>query len=188
MSALTSVAVGLAGAARLAFGRPDGAVLVPGDRRTAARSFWAIGFALPSVLCRLLMVWAVDGFPIDPGHQMGRELVTFVLGWLLFVEATHAIAPLLGRARQWPRFIAVWNWCNVVEGVLVVIGALPDLLGAPPVIGQAAVLITIGWALWLEWYATRLTLDVGIGAAAGFVALDQAIGVLLGVVAVSLGG
>jgi len=188
MSALTSVAVGLAGAARLAFGKADGAVLVPGDRRTAVRSFWAIAFAVPSVLCRLLMAWAVEGFPTDPGHQIGRELITFVVGWLLFVEATHRIAPLLGRAQRWPRFIALWNWCNVVEGVLVVLGALPDLMGAPPVVGQASVLITIGWALWLEWYATRLTLDVGIGVAIGFVALDQAIGVLLGVVAISLGG
>ena len=146
---------GLAGAARLARGRADGAVLVPGDRRTAARSFWAIAFCLPSVLCRLLMAWAGTGFPTDPGHQIGRELITFVLGWLLSSRRRHAIAPLLGRARHgrvslrcgtgamwWRACCRRWWHC-------------PTLLGAPPVIGQAARLITIGWALWLEWYATR---------------------------------
>jgi hypothetical protein len=188
MNALMTMAAGLSGAARLAFGKADGVVLVAGDHQTAARSFWAIPFALPSVVCRLLMVWSADGFPAQPGRQMGRELIIFVLGWLLFVELTHALAPAIGKAHRWPRFIALWNWCNVVEGVLIVAGGLPGILGAPPIIGQASELITIGWALWLEWYATRLTLDVKAAAALGIVLLDQALGILLAAVAISLSG
>ena len=44
---------------------------------------------------------------------------------------------------------------------------------------QVAQLFALGWALWLEWFAFRLTLGIGIVAAAGLVALDVAIGVLL---------
>jgi len=188
MNALMTMAAGLSGAARLAFGKADGAVLVAGDQRTAARSFWAIPFALPSVVCRLLMVWSAEGIPVQPARQMGRELIIFVLGWLLFVELTHALAPAIGRAQRWPRFIALWNWCNVVEGMLIVVGGLPALLGAPEIISQAAELVTIGWALWLEWYATRLTLDVSTPMAIGVVLLDQVLGILLAAVAISISG
>jgi hypothetical protein len=44
---------------------------------------------------------------------------------------------------------------------------------------QAAQLFGLGWALWLEWFAFRLTLGVGGLVAAGLVALDVAIGILL---------
>ena len=47
---------------------------------------------------------------------------------------------------------------------------------------QAAQLFGLGWALWLEWFAFRLTLGLGVAAAAGLVALDVAIGVLLAAV------
>jgi hypothetical protein len=57
--------------------------------------------------------------------------------------------------------------------------SIPGLLGAPALLDQVAQLFAIGWALWLEWFAFRLTLGIGLVAAAGLVALDVAIGVLL---------
>ena len=186
MSSVSAVTSGLYAALRLARGRPDGVVLVAGDRTTIIRSFWAIALCLPTVVIRLLMSWAVTGVPADPLHAAGREVIVFVLGWLVFVEITHRLAPVIGRARRWGRFIAVWNWCNVIEGVLVIVGGLPGMLGAPAMIDQACELIAIGWALWLEWYATRLAFDVGPLAAAGLVLLDQSIGIFLASLAIAI--
>ncbi len=185
-AAVASVTSGLSAALRLARGRADGVVMVPGDRSTTARSFWSIAFCLPSVVCRLLMSWMDTGIPADAAHVLGRELIVFVLGWLVFVELTYRLAPVLGRAERWGRFIALWNWCNVIEGLLVVIGGLPGLFGAPEVVDEAFELIAIGWALWLEWYATRLALGVGPLVATSLVLLDQSIGILLASVAVAL--
>jgi hypothetical protein len=109
-----------------------------------------------------------------------------VVGWLVFVEVTHRLAPMIGRAERWGRFIAVWNWCNVIEGVLVIAGGIPGTLGAPAIVDQACELIAIGWALWLEWYATRLALGVGPLRAASLVLLDQSIGIMLASLAVLL--
>jgi hypothetical protein len=183
MSSVATVTTGIHAALRLAVGRADGAVLVSGDRQTIVRSFWSIAFCLPSVMCRLLMSWMVDGIPANAIHLAGREVTVFILGWLVFVEVTHRLAPMIGGAERWGRFIAVWNWCNVIEGVLVVVGGLPGTFGAPAVIDQACELVTIGWALWLEWYATRVAFGVGALTAVGLVLLDQSIGIILASVA-----
>jgi hypothetical protein len=186
MSSVSTVTSGLNAALRLAWGRPDGVVLVPGDRETIVRSFWSIALCVPSVIGRLLLSWATSGVPADAWHAVGREVIVFVLGWLVFVEVTHRLAPVIGKAERWGRFIAVWNWCNVIEGMLVFVGGIPGVLGAPSVVDEAFELITIGWALWLEWYATRLAFGVGVMTAAWLVLLDQSIGIFLASLALAL--
>lgn len=186
MSSVSTMTSGLTAALLLARGRPDGVILVPGDRQSIARSFWSVLLCLPSVIARLLVSWAGSRLPTDWPHQVGREVIVFLVGWLIFVEVTHRLAPLFGRAERWGRFIAVWNWCNVIEGVLVIIGGVPGALGAPPMVDQACELVMIGWALWLEWYATRLAFGIGSLAAVGLVLLDQSIGIMLASVALAL--
>jgi hypothetical protein len=186
MSSVSTVTSGLSAAFRLARGEPDGAVTMMGDRNTIVRSFWAIALCLPSVVCRLLMSWTTTGLPRGAMHLAAREVIVFILGWLVFVELTHRLAPMIGRADRWGRFIAVWNWCNVIEGVLIVVGGIPGMFGAPAIIDQAFELVSLGWALWLEWYATRLAFEVSPVTAAGLVLLDQSIGILLASIAMSV--
>lgn len=188
MSGLSAVTMGLSAALRLARGRGDGAALVQSDRAGVARSFWAIPFCIPAVVCLLLISWSEAGIPVHAGHVAAQELLTFVLNWLIFVEVSHRLVPLLGRGERWGRFVALWNWCNVAEQLLVLIGAIPGLLGAPPIVDQACTLIVFGWALWLEWFATRIGLDVGGFTAAWLVVLDQSIGIVLVALASILAG
>ena len=186
MSSVSAVTSGLHAALRLAGGKADGAVLVPGDQKTVARSFWSIVLCVPPVVARLLMSWTDMGIPRDAAHLIGREVIVFVVGWLVFVEVTQRLTPMIGRAGQWGRFIAVWNWCNVIECLLVAIGGIPGALGAPAMISEVCGLVTIGWALWLEWYAIRLILNVGSLTAVSWVLLDQSIGIMLASLAVSV--
>jgi hypothetical protein len=186
VSSVSAVTSGLSAALRLAWGRPEGVVLVPGDRETIVRSFWSMGLCLPLVVCRLLLSWMSTEVPIDVVHAVGREIIVFLLGWLVFVEVTHQLAPVIGRAQRWGRFIALWNWCNVIEGLLVVIGGIPGALGAPSIVDQSFELVTIGWALWLEWYATRLAFGVNGLTAASLVLLDQSIGIFLASLAMTI--
>ena len=188
MSSGSTVTAGLNAALRLARGQPDAIVLMPGDRKTIIRSFWSIPLCLPSVIGRLLMSWANTGVPKDWVYLVSREMIIFVLGWLVFVEVTHRLAPIIGKAERWGRFIAVWNWCNVIEGVLVIIGGVPGIVGAPAIVDQASELVMIGWALWLEWYAARLAFGVGALNAVGLVLLDQSIGIMLAGIAMTLTG
>jgi hypothetical protein len=69
--------------------------------------------------------------------------------------------------------------------LLLVVFSIPGLLSAPALLDQAAQLFGLGWALWLEWFAFRLTLGIGVLPAAGLVALDVAIGILTAAVSMA---
>lgn len=188
---MRGVGAGLHAALLLARGRAEGLFLLvpPADAppeaatATAARSFWAAAFCLPATV---LLHW-LDRLSLPPAsrgplfdHGFALDLLGFAIGWLAFALASHAMANRLGRARLWPRFIAAWNWCNVVQNLLLIAGSLPVLAGAPTWFSQATWLVATGWALWLEWFASRLALELPPLTAAALVALDIAIG--LGIV------
>jgi hypothetical protein len=179
MSLASSVANGVQGALLLARGRADGIRYVEADMAGASRSFWAVAICLPAFVCLRLLAWTEQGAPPNLAHTFALDLMSYVVGWCGFAVLSHQLVSGFGLAGRWPRAIALWNWCNVVQYLLLVVFAIPGLLGAPPLIDQAAQLIGLGWALWLEWFAFRLTLGVGVFAAAGLVVLDVAIGILL---------
>jgi hypothetical protein len=185
MSLGTSVVSGMQAALLLARGRSDGLRFVEDDMAGAARSFWAAAICLPAFVCLRLLAWTGSAMPPHAGHVLALDLVSFGVGWCGFAVLSHRLVGAMGLGERWPRFIALWNWCNVVQYLLLVVFSIPGLLGAPALLDQAAQLFGLGWALWLEWFAFRLTLGIGTVAAAGLVALDVAIGVLLAAVAVA---
>jgi hypothetical protein len=185
MSIATSVSSGLHAALLLARGRVEGLGYVEDDMAGAARSFWALAICLPAFVCLRLMALAGPGLPPRLAHVIALDLLTYAIGWCGFAVLSHRLVGAMGLAECWPRFIALWNWCNVVQYLLLVAFSIPGLLGAPPFLDQAAQLFALGWALWLEWFAFRLTLGIGIVPAAGLVALDVAIGVLLAAISLA---
>jgi hypothetical protein len=188
MSLAGSVANGVHGALLLARGKVDGLRYVEADMAGAARSFSAMAICLPAFICLRLLAWTESGLPPNPAHSFALDLISFAIGWCGFAVLSHRLVAVMGLGPRWPRAIALWNWCNVVQYLLLVVFSVPGLLGAPALLDQAAQLVGVGWALWLEWFAFRLTLGIGVIAAVGLVTLDVAIGILLaalGVAAVS---
>jgi hypothetical protein len=179
MTVISSVSAGIYGALLLARGRPDGIELVETDETAAVRSFWAIPLCLPAVVCLKLLDWVATGIPANVPLALGRYLLLFLVGWLLFVWISHHIAGVLNKQQLWPRFIAVWSYCSVIENTLVAIGGLPGALGAPAILAQVAELVTFGWALWIEWFGIRLSLQVGPLTAVVVLAVDIGVGVVM---------
>jgi hypothetical protein len=173
-----SLTAGLYAAFMLARGRADGLRLVAADTNATGRSFWAIAACVPIVVGMRVLAIA----PPNPGLPMwrllARDLVTFLVAWLLYALLTHRVANALGRGDRWPRFLAAWNWCNVAENLIILLGAVPGVLGAPAVLDQASELFALGWALWIEWYVTRTGLGVSVLMAVWLVLVDQAVGLI----------
>ncbi|MGE0416813.1 MAG: hypothetical protein AB7O80_08400 [Acetobacteraceae bacterium] len=188
MSVSTAVANGLHAAFLLARGRAAGLLFVSPDLAGAARSFWAIPVALPPIIVLRVMAWVETGVPAQAGHILLRDLLVYIVSWLFFALISRRMAESLGRGELWPRFISIWNWCNVVGNIMVMAGAIPGFVGAPALVDQVAQLVVMGWALWLEWYAIRLSLAIGPLLAIYFVVLDQVIGLGFAMTGMSFGG
>lgn len=180
---MSMVVTGLQAALMLARGRPDGLGLLDQKSsvamRAAAGSFWAIAFALPGFVALHVMDWVISGEPSGVGRGFAHDLLGFVIGWLAFALLSHRVAEITGRAALWPRFITAWNWCNVIQYLMLVAATLPGLLGLPAFIGQVCWLVAIFWALWLEFFTARLALALPVRGAIALVALDFGLGVAL---------
>ena len=181
MSTIAGVATGLQAAMLLARGKPDGIGLLATEDEPALaiakRSFWAAALCLPAFVCLQVIDLAQEPrLPPHAAHGFALQLLGYAIDWAGFALLTRWLAGTIGRGVRWPTYIAVWNWCNVVQYLLLVVASLPPLLGLPAIVGETAWLVATGWALWLEWYATRLALGVNGVQAVGLVLLDEALG------------
>ena len=180
-----SISSGMHAAFLLARGRPEGLRYADSDLAGASRSFWAVAVALPAFICLRLL--GGNGGAM-PAHDFALDLLSYVIGWVGFALLSRPVVEMMDAAPRWPRFIVVWNWCNVVQYLLLVLAALPGLLGAPELVRESVSLFAIGWALWIEWFAIKLALEVSTLAALGLVGLDLSIGLALTALGQALAG
>lgn len=180
---------GLAAALLFARGRPEGLRLLPNDLATAARSFLAAGICLPAFIALRLIAWGTQGAPRG-GIPLGlaAETVGYVVAWAGFALASKALAEQAQRGAAWPRFIAAWNWANVVQYAVLVLVTLPALVVGQGWLGNLLGLGVLGYALWLEWFVTRHALGLPGPAAALFVLLDLSLGLFIGAFAARIAG
>ncbi len=184
------IEAGLRGAAILARGQPHGLMLIEDTPAGVARSFWAAAVCLPAFLALRLLSWSEDAGPgAAPAASLLVELIGYACAWAGFALASLPLARALGREAAWPHFVAAWNWANVVQYAVVLALALPAALGLPASVAQGLGLAALGYAMWLEWFVAKAALRIGGGQAAGFVAIDLAIGIVVsGMVARLSGG
>jgi hypothetical protein len=182
------IAIGLRAAMRLAVGHADGLdLLTPPEGQplaVARRSFWAMALALPG----FLLLRAVDTPPQAYMHGLWRDLLGYVIGWVGFVLISHQLARLGGRMALWPRFVAAWNFCNVLQYMMLMVASLPSVLGWPAWMAQAAWLVAVGWTIWLEYFTTRTAMRLPVGLAIGWVVIDFALGIAVDAAMSSFGG
>ena len=172
MTQMGAIGNGMQAAWLFARGDVQGAALLTGEpaaERAAARSsFWSILLCLPAVLC----VYLVDPTATRIGSGIGRLLLGEVVDWVGFAVLTHVLIGQAGLGSRWPRYITAWNWCNLLQGLMMVGAVIPTLLGLPDAIRETTGLVVVGWGLWLEWFATRVTLGIPGAAAFLLVAMD----------------
>lgn len=168
--------VALHGAWLLARGQPIGLALlsVPPDAvaEETGQSFWALALSIPAFVALQAIGWVTDGVPEDVAGTFVRDLLGLIVGWLGFLALMHPVCRRIGRPAQWPRFVVAWNWCSLLQALMLVVAGLPALLGAPEWLGETAGLVALGWSLWMGWFLTRLTLALSPLMAAVVVGLD----------------
>ncbi len=125
---------------------------------------------------RVDMSWSDLDWTAADLRGLAVAICGFVIGWVGFALVSHRVAGRLGRASLWPRFITLWNWCNLVQYMLLATAAVIGLAPLPWFVVQTVWLVALGWAMWLEWFMTRFALAIPALLAVAMVALDVAIG------------
>ncbi len=172
-------ALGLRGALRIAGGNSDGLALLPTRPDAVWRSCAAALICWPAYMALRLMVHAEATPDLDVGTLIAIETCAFVIAWFGFALASAPIANALGAGPLWPRFLAAWNWTNVVQYLFVLAGEMPGWLGLPRGIAVFAAVIALVGAISVEWQAARLALGLRGGQAALVVLADIALSLLV---------
>jgi hypothetical protein len=175
-----AVTAGLLGAFLLARGDKRGMALMESTPEGAGRSFMAAAICLPAFLALRFFTWSEMPATDDIfGRPLLAELIGFVFAWTAFALASRPILQSWGQLAAWPRFIAAWNWSNVVQYLVLLLLALLGALGLPAALAQVLLLIGLAYAIWIEWFVVRSALNVGGLQAAALVGLDFALGLFL---------
>lgn len=162
----------------LARGKVDGIDAFEATMEDARVSFLAALFCLPVFLLLRFGIGPASVSP-DPLRALTADVIAFVCSWAGFAVASLPMAEAMGRRALWPRFIAAWNWVNLVQYLVLGVLSLPELLGLPGMVADTLALLGLGYAMWLQWFATRLGLGLSGLRAAAFVVLDLAISLFL---------
>jgi hypothetical protein len=156
------------------------------------KSFWALGLTLPAYIVAVALernrLGLADGILFGDAGLAVRVAIAHIGGFLAMPVVMIFVARSFGLGRGYVPFVIVTNWIGVF-GMLVL--AMPGLLFLTGFeTASLTGLFTLGFLaifLHLNWFATRITLEVGPFAAAlvtalGFV-LDLGIGTLVGAIA-----
>ena len=156
----------------LTFGRADGIRAFTNNVSATRRSFVTAIFSLPIFILFHMLDWLAGVGPLDPPRLMVLDLLTFPISWAGFALISLPLVRALKVEPQWPRYITAWNWSNFAQYVLLFVTSIPAVLHVPPIASETCALVGYGWALWLEWFVTRLVLNLSPTGAALLVAVD----------------
>ena len=129
------LALGLLGAWRLVRNDPAGLQYFDRSPQGALRSFWVIALVAPAYA--VLVTLQQESYGVT--HMGLRQILLaggiYLIDWLLFPVILLRLAPVMGREREVPGYIAANNWAQIlIYGLALFIGAatvlLPDSIDA----------------------------------------------------------
>ena len=176
MITLAEMLRGLSGAARIVRFDASARDWFDGSLAAARRSFWAALLALPfDLLTRIIPS------PADPrGFDPAPDLLGYVIGWTAYPLAAWHIARALGLSANYPRYLAAYNWLNLVQ--LALFAPLSALIRLSGDTGDAAAIVGIGingLSAAYAYYTARVMLAAAPPQAFGLVVVDYGITVTI---------
>lgn len=144
------------------------------------RSFYAAALVAPLYLILMVTRFQAAGVQASGLQFVAVEAIGYVIAWVAFPVVVAYIAPMIERDHRYLRYIVAYNWASVLQNSLCLPIAILINLGA--ISSSLATLLGVGCFVVVSvytWYVTRVALDVPGGTAAGFVALDVVLSVIV---------
>lgn len=151
------------------------------------KSFNAAWLALPAYA--LLVLLSFTQHPVDAGpfRVLSVELISYVIGWVVFPLVMVAFTDTTKCAPNYFRFITAWNWSIVLQAYFFLgisafsaSGTVPESLG-----GLISLVATLA-IFFYQGYIAKTTLDVPTPVAVMIVVIDLVIAIALSLVSRSL--
>lgn len=144
------------------------------------RSFFAALIVAPLYATMLGLRYSAAGEPGDPVHYGLIEAISYLISWLAYPVAMHALTGLLDCRDRFIGYIVAYNWSLVWQNaVLVPIAMLNALNVISPETAGILWLIAIVAVLAYLWFIARAGLAVPPLTAVGIVSIDVLLSLLI---------
>ena len=152
------------------------------------RGFWASFFAavLVAPLYGLFLILRFGGgLESVPAWRFALiKAIAYVLSWIAFPLAMASYTRMVGCWDRYVAFVVAYNWASVLQnGLYLSVGILATVKALPG--STAGLLGVVAFALVLAYsgYVARVALQTTVAVAAGAVALDFFIGLVINAIA-----
>lgn len=151
------------------------------------KSFNAAWIALPAYALLVLLSFVQHPVDAGPFRILSVELISYVIGWVLFPLVMVAFTDTTKCAQHYFRFIAAWNWSIVLQAYFFLgvsafsaSGTVPESLG-----GLISLVATLA-IFFYQGFIAKTTLGLTIPAAILIVVIDLMIAIGLSLISRSL--
>lgn len=144
------------------------------------RSFWAAAIVLPAYAILLTLRESGATIGVGAGTAFFVHGIAYVIGWVAFPLAMFYAVQMFNRGQWYCRYIAAYNWGNVVQVALMLIISLAAASGIlSSTIGTMATIATILFILAYKGFIAHVALQTTIPGAAAVVFLDFCLSLML---------
>jgi hypothetical protein len=168
------------GAWRLAHADPGGLAYFDDSTDAFWRSFRAAVIIAPGHVALIaLHYYVIEPLPVTWPHLALVQLIAYVVSWVAYPVAMHAVCRAASREAQFIRYIVAYNWSALLQMAVylgaVLIATSGTLGGAGSFLVSAAIIVL----LLYSWLIARIALQVGPLLASGIVLLDFVLGYVI---------
>jgi hypothetical protein len=144
------------------------------------RSFQAAAIAAPGHALFVVLQLAELETSGGPLRIFLVEAIAYVIRWVAFPLVVWYVAQFLGRSDRYFRYVAAYNWAQLLlVALFLVVTAVAKGGALPSAVGGALSLFAMVASLAYQWFITRAALDIKGGPAAAIVMLDFVISLIL---------
>jgi hypothetical protein len=160
------------GAWRLAHADPNGLACFDDTVEAFWRSFRAAAIIAPGQVALLAVQYSISPPAVGWSRVAAVELVEYIVGWLAYPVAMHAVCRAIGCEGRFLRYIVAYNWSTLLQMAFFLGLALIAYSGVLGGAGGFLLIIAVIAVLLYCWFIARIGLQVGPLSAAAIVLLD----------------
>ncbi|NQU59086.1 MAG: hypothetical protein HQ513_17780 [Rhodospirillales bacterium] len=144
------------------------------------RSFKVALVIAPFYAGLLAMRYAMGEVSTPPLRFIAVESISYAVAWLAFPVLIEPLIRGMGKADKYIRFIIAYNWAGLLQNILYLPLAMLSVSAVlPPGSGGFFGLIVLMVIMAYTWFIAKTALEISGGQAAGIVAIDFTLSLLI---------